>query len=97
MRGIVREFRSLRGRIQIRCDTDSADYLVALGPAFQYGQAGRLELCARTQARSRDTRSFLASYPWASGVDLRLFLEGWDRGEEWVRVHNQDTKRDNTP
>lgn len=41
----------------------------------------------RTYSRARicHTQQMLASHPWASLVDLQLFLEGWDKGEKLGR------------
>jgi hypothetical protein len=47
--------------------------------------------CTRTQARSACILEMAAKYPWATLVDLDLLLEGWDKGEKWVRNQGGDS------
>ena len=57
---------------------------VDLGPAFQRLPDGSFGECARTHARSLGTDKLLARYGWADTEDARIFLEGFDAGEEWI-------------
>ena len=40
----------------------------------------------RTTARVEGIRKFLATHPWVDSVDLRIFLSGFDAGEEYYRA-----------
>jgi hypothetical protein len=73
---------SFFGHIRIQSPTERVG--VYLGPEFlKPTHAGCLELNPRTIARDEYTRALLATYSWADIADLRVFLMGFDAGEEW--------------
>ena len=76
------EIRSLVPRILFRMQRKLDGRGIEFGFALQSRPNGHLELNTRTHSRIRDTQSLLANYPWATLVDLHLFLEGWDKGEK---------------
>jgi hypothetical protein len=71
-------FRRTKFRFDKRLDQTGVDF----GTSHQNRPNGHLGPCIRTQLRIRDTQSLLAKMPWATLVDLHLFLVGWDRGEQ---------------
>ena len=75
-------FHSFRGHIRLESSIDS---LISWGPAFSRDQAGYLVPNKRTDARAEYTEKLWATHPWADTVDLRMFLMGFDAGEEWAR------------
>jgi hypothetical protein len=52
-----------------------------LGPLLQRLPDGRLIQNARTSARSSGMQELESAHPWASSVDLEIFLRGFDAGE----------------
>jgi len=74
-------FRSLTGHIQIQ----SAKELpcVSYGQALAHSPDGHPKPNIRSLARSMYTQKLLATYPWLDIVDLRIFLMGFDAGEQW--------------
>jgi hypothetical protein len=81
LRELLSEARSLVGRMKTR--REKQHYLVTVGPAWVTDPTKRLAPCTRTRARTTDIQEMLSNRPWASLVDLEIFLEGWDRGEKW--------------
>lgn len=50
--------------------------------------AGHLVPCERTEARTDGIDKLMAKYRWATPVEAKLFLEGFDTGAEWcARCH----------
>ena len=78
----VSEFRSLIPRTKYRMRKNLDTNGVDLGTGYREQPSGHLVANTRTQTRIRDMQQMLASFPEATLVDLALFLEGWDRGEE---------------
>ena len=65
---------------------DERFWSVELGHPLVYLQNGRSPVRnTRTAARSHGTRQLRSRYPWASMVEHRLFLEGFDVGEKFAR------------
>jgi|ERR1035437_340074 hypothetical protein len=60
---------------------------VELGHPLVFLQNGSVIRNNRTAARTYGTRQLRSRYPWASLVDHKLFLEGFDLGEAYAR-HN---------
>ena len=58
---------------------------VVFGPAFRRLPDGSLLPEERTIARSKCIDNLLAIHPWADLVDVQIFLEGFDAGEQWCR------------
>lgn len=74
---------SFFGHIRIQSATKRVS--VYLGPEFlKPTHAGCLELNSRTIARAEYIRALSAMYPWVDIADLRVFLMGFDAGEEWT-------------
>lgn len=93
--GLLLEFRSLHGRIQLlkqRGDICQPQ----MGFVWEKSALGHLTPNRRTQARTRDTQQTLSLYPWMSPEDWNLFLIGWDMGSEYsVREGRADTPKHN--
>jgi hypothetical protein len=62
---------------------------VSFGPAFRRLPDGSLQPESRTIERSKRIDNLLATRPWADRVDIQIFLEGFDAGEQWC-LGNQD-------
>jgi len=74
-------FRSAVGHIQIQ-DTKEPPS-VNFGRALTETPDKRLEPNIRTDARTKHTQMLWAKYPWVDTVDMRMFLMGFDAGEQW--------------
>lgn len=74
--------RSCRGRIELQSPTERLD--VGVGSAFVRDQAGDYQVNTRTLARAACIENLSATYPWADIVDFRIFLMGFDAGEQWT-------------
>lgn len=55
--------------------------------------SGHLERNTRTRARTNDIQKLHEKFPWATSVDHLLFLEGWDKGDEWGRRNSDCDKQ----
>ena len=80
VRTLGSEIRSLPHRIRMlhRKTNDPID----LGPLYEESPSGELLPCKATIARTQYVEFLLARYPWASGADILLALDGWDKGTE---------------
>ena len=78
---LVSSFRSFRGHISLQSPREA--YGPSLGKAFVRGEDQSLQRNPRTLARSFYIEMLWASMPWIDMVDLRIFLMGFDAGEEW--------------
>jgi hypothetical protein len=64
---------------------------ISLGPVWERTPIGHLVPSERTQARKDGIDRLLAKYRWATSVEGKLFLEGFDTGVEWhERFHRRD-------
>jgi hypothetical protein len=73
--------RSFRGHISLQSPIESDP---GVGPLFVRGAEGEsLQRCTRTLARMIYIEMLLATHPWCDKPDLRIFLMGFDAGEEW--------------
>ena len=91
VRTLVSEVRSLPHRIQMLSQrTNRRDFPVDLGPLFEKSPTGEIVPCKATIARTRYVEFLLARFPWASGGDVLLALDGWDKGTESV-LRSADT------
>lgn len=77
---LQREGRSFLGRMQTLLA--KKHWGVDLGPEFQLSHDGRLVENEWTKARSLGTQALVSAYPWASTIDLQMFLEGVRLGEQ---------------
>ena len=74
--------RSFRGHIRILFS--KAGTRVDLGASCRI-QDGCFLANTRTVARAEGIERILATHPWADSVDLRIFLIGFDAGEEYCK------------
>lgn len=58
---------------------------VDYGPGIQFLQDEEERALSRTDARIQSTDNLLAKHRWADVEDVRIFLEGFDAGERWLR------------
>jgi hypothetical protein len=77
-------YRSLRGHIREQLAIEGKPE-VGLGSAYLEDTSGRLQPNMRTYVRILGIQSLNAKYPWASPVDLQIFLSGFDDGERLAR------------
>jgi len=75
-------FRSLFGHIRLQ---SARGWIVSYGPAFQQDQSGCLLTNTRTVARAEYTEKLAATHRWVDSVDLKMFLAGFDAGEQWAQ------------
>jgi len=57
---------------------------VDLGSPFERLPDGRLIACVRTDARNQGMQKLESDYPWASTIDLEIFLKGFHAGEQYA-------------
>jgi hypothetical protein len=74
-------FRSFRGHIQIQSTKWPPS--VGLGQSLLITPAGSYQENIRVTACNMGIDKAMAIYPWADIVDLRMFLMGFDAGEEF--------------
>jgi hypothetical protein len=81
--GLLLELRSFSHRIL--CLGRQGDIrALEIGLVYQRSfPETNLVLNRRTQARTQDIRKLLSDSPWLTTEDCRLFLTGWDRGQEY--------------
>ncbi len=83
LRGFLLELRSFLYRIALRCKRRYDLYGLDVGP-LQQTEAGHLRWNTRTRACSEDIKSFAASRPWATMIDLEVYRDAWARGAGWA-------------
>jgi len=91
--GILSETRSLVPRILFRLKKNLDSCGVDLGTSHQTHPSGHPVPSTRTRARIHDTQCMLSNHPWATLVDLEIFLEGWEKGARWAdpETHKRDS------
>jgi hypothetical protein len=57
---------------------------ILLGPRYETLSTGCLVRNERTNARSVGIQELTSRYPWANTVELEMFLEGFDKGEQFA-------------
>jgi hypothetical protein len=83
---LLSESRSLPHRIRMLSRRTYRQNLpLDLGPMFETLPSGETVPCKATIARTQYVEFLLARYPWASGADILLALDGWDKGTESSR------------
>lgn len=55
-------------------------------------EAGLLLPNERTDSRVDGIQALAASYPWVDAVDMKMFLAGFDAGDEF-RIRNPESER----
>jgi hypothetical protein len=75
-----RAFDSFRGHI--RSQSSREHLILNLGKEFVRLSSGCLQPNERTIFRAECTQELLAIHPWSDIVDLRVFLMGFDAGEQ---------------
>ena len=75
------EGRSLVGRIQTLLSRKQ--WGVTTGPDTVCLLDGRVLKNRRTAVRKRGIEELVSRYPWASTIDLQMFLDGFDLGERY--------------
>jgi hypothetical protein len=77
-------YRSFRGHIRIQSSTSGGR--IDLGPSVQ-SRDGRYRANMRTLARAEGIEKLRAIHPWVDIADLRIFLMGFESGEEYSNTH----------
>ena len=77
-RGALRSFLG-----HIRSQSARERLSVTLGPSLELSQGRHYQANTRTLARRLYIESVSAIYPWVDIPDLRIFLMGFDAGEQW--------------
>jgi hypothetical protein len=72
------EVHSLLGHMHTSCDTRMYRRGVDLGPLFETLPDESVRWCKETLNRKSGTRRLQEVFPWASPVDLQIFLLGWN-------------------
>lgn len=83
--------RSVLGHIRLQYE----EGVVSAGQALEQGEDQSVQRNRRTLARIVGIEELSAKYPWMDHVDYRMFLEGFDAGEQWVN-HNGDISKQTT-
>ena len=76
--------RNLVGRIVFLRSMIAGQRLLEVGPVLEPGTTQHLLPNTRTSAHSRDIQRVREIHSWADGADLYLFLQGWNKGEEFA-------------
>jgi hypothetical protein len=82
VRGIVREIRSLPGRIRTIYATRVYRNGVDFGPIGPIDSQRE-----ETHACIRDTQRIASYYPWATLLDVKLVVQAWRMGAEWASAY----------
>ena len=69
---------------RIKTPHDAAACLLEVGPEFGETEADSLFLRRCTDARIAGIRSMQAKRICATQIDAEIFLEGWQKGQEWA-------------
>ncbi len=77
-------FASLRSCLGHICTQPSTDTLLGIGPAMEYRVDQGWVASLRTEHRKNHIERLMALHPWLDRVDLRLFLAGFEAGEEFA-------------
>jgi hypothetical protein len=80
---ILFECCSFLGRIENLCQKRLYRCPVDLGPVMRKNPNGHFVVCTCSVARIQDTQEICSSHPWATQVDLGLFVAGWNKGCEF--------------
>lgn len=64
------------------CQLSGIPY-VEIGPGCSCSRSEHQIPCRRTLAHTKGIQQLRADYPWATLVDLAIFLDGWDMGERF--------------
>jgi hypothetical protein len=76
--------RSSIGRILFLRSMFAGQPFLSFGAGLEVDSNHALVPSKRTNARTRDIQLLQQAYPWATAVDLHLFLLGWNKGEEFA-------------
>ena len=79
---ISQEIRSCFLRIEVQ--RRELNYIPVTRSYSAHSPTQHPTLSSYNQARSACILEMAANHPWATRVDLALFLEGWDMGEKWA-------------
>lgn len=79
---VSQELRSLVQRISARCK--EPNYFPVTRSYSSCSPTQRQFLNSYNRARSACISEMASNHPGATRADLRLFLEGWDKGEKWA-------------
>jgi hypothetical protein len=76
------------GHIQLQSPKEAST--AGVGPAFEKAPTQSGQKNTRTLARAFYIEMLLAKWEWLDIVDLRIFLMGFDAGEQWI-LHTKGT------
>jgi hypothetical protein len=91
---LLSEVRSLFSRMQI--SPDKYGWLIRIGPMRGKNEAETLAFDMCLRARTEGIQEMRANWPYATPVDVQIFLEGWQKGEAWALVRDNTLNYDNT-
>jgi hypothetical protein len=80
--------RSALGHLCLRFPKGSS-----CGPAFELDKAQLPVLNKRTLARFEGIQALSSNFPWVDGVDCRIFLIGFDAGEQWASRNRDNVEQ----
>lgn len=82
---VWKETRSLPRRMRLLAGKRTERRFACDLPVFQFATDGHSLLNLRTFACTKGIEAMHARYPGATIFDERMYREGWNRAEEWVR------------
>jgi hypothetical protein len=78
------EVRSLRARIRLQLGSRTQFCAATDLPYYESGRTGFLTLNLGSYARSAGIEAMLSTYPELTAYDELMYLEGWNRAEQWT-------------
>jgi hypothetical protein len=82
--GLLMALRTFRWRMEVERRLHEGRLAVDFGPAGERLASGCIVPCRRTHVRIQDARSFSSTLGEASLYERWVFLQGWNRGEQFA-------------